>query len=126
MARLLFLQNIDYEFLGPMYVSSMVKGAGHDCRLLIGQTLDDFENGIEQFNPDLVGFSIMSGSHHWAVDLAQKIKQEYEVFTILGGAHPTFFPEVIERSGIDMVLRGEGEDAAVDLLHRIDRRLPLT
>src|SRR6266852_4706221 len=109
MAKLLFLQNIEYEFLGPMYVSSMAKSAGHECRLLLGETIQDFDKGITVFNPDLVGFSVMSGSHRWAIDLARRIKEEYGILTILGGAHPTFFPEVIEKASVDMIVRGEGE-----------------
>ncbi len=126
MASLLFLQNIDYEFLGPMYISSMVKREGHHCHLSLGKTLSDFNDDIVRSKPDIVGFSVMSGSHHWAISIAQQIKQEYGIPTILGGAHPTFFPEVIEKDGIDMVLRGEGEDAMSDLLQKFDRRLPFT
>ncbi|MBI1808028.1 MAG: B12-binding domain-containing radical SAM protein [Ignavibacteria bacterium] len=126
MAKLLFLQNIDYEFLGPMYISSMVKSAGHDCRIAIGQTLNDVRREIERYQPNLVGFSLMSGSHRWAIRLANHIKTEYGIPNILGGAHPTFFPQVIEEQGIDMVLRGEGEESVLELLNRMDKHERLT
>ena len=93
MARLLFLQNIDYEFLGPMYISSMVKKHGHECELSIGQTLNDFKESLEKFKPDLVAFSIMSGSHSWARGMARQVKKQFSIPNIFGGAHPTFFPE---------------------------------
>ena len=70
MARLLFLQNMDYEFLGPMYISSMLKNHGHECRIEMGHQLEDFNQAILDFEPDLVGFSIMSGSHPWARETA--------------------------------------------------------
>jgi len=46
MARILFLQNIDYEFLGPMYISSMVKKFGHECELKTGQHVGNEQRAI--------------------------------------------------------------------------------
>ena len=62
MAKLLFLQNLEYELLGPMYISSMVKRHGHECSLALGKHLGDFAGVIEEYCPDIIGFSIMSGS----------------------------------------------------------------
>lgn len=121
MARLLFLQNIDYEFLGPMYVSSMARDGGHDVRLELGSDCDDFAPVIRALRPDLVAFSIMSGSHHWARDLAREIKHRYGLPSIFGGAHPTFFPDFIKEDGVDMLVRGEGEEAVREILDRIDQ-----
>ncbi len=121
MARLLFLQNMDYEFLGPMYISSMLKNHGHECRIEIGQHLEDFNSAIIDFEPDLVGFSIMSGSHPWGRTMAIKIKQEFGIRNIFGGAHPTFFPEFAAEEGIDYIVRGEGEETILEIMDRIDR-----
>ncbi|TSE05534.1 B12-binding domain-containing radical SAM protein [Aquimarina algiphila] len=120
MAKLLFLQNLDYEFLGPMYISSMLKDHGHECELAIGQTFEDFEERIEKFQPDLVGFSIMSGSHYWGKNLAGKIKEKYGIKNIFGGAHPTFFKEFIEEPEVDYLVRGEGEETMKEIMDRID------
>lgn len=124
MAKLLFLQNIEYEFLGPMYLSSMAKAHGHDCSLALGQTLDDFREAISQEGPDLVGFSVMSGSHRWGLQMARGIKADYGIRNIFGGAHPTFFPEFIEEDGVDMILRGEGEESIVEVLDLLERKRP--
>lgn len=125
MAKLLFLQDLQYEFLGPMYVSSAAQAAGHECRLALGSNLEEFTDTIDDFRPDLVGFSTMSGSHRWAITMAGEIRREYNLPNIIGGAHPTFFPEVINEPGIDMILRGEGEESVVELLNRIDCRRPM-
>ncbi len=74
MASLLFLQNLEYEFLAPMYISSMAKRHGHECNLAIGETVDDVRAVIERTRPDLVGFSIMSGSHSCALAVARQVK----------------------------------------------------
>ncbi|OHB86804.1 MAG: hypothetical protein A3D13_09750 [Planctomycetes bacterium RIFCSPHIGHO2_02_FULL_40_12] len=125
MAKLLFLQNIEYEFLGPMYVSSIVKKHGHECRLALGETLDDFAQSITQFRPDIVGFSIMTGSHEWAKEMADHIKREYGIPNIFGGAHPTFFPQFGEETSIDMLVRGEGEEAILEVMNLIDAKKPI-
>ncbi|UTW66157.1 B12-binding domain-containing radical SAM protein [bacterium SCSIO 12643] len=120
MARLLFLQNLDYEFLGPMYISSILKQNGHDCKMLIGHKLADFEREIQAFKPDLVGFSIMSGSHNWALQMAREIKTKYSVKNIFGGAHPTFFRDFIKEEGVDYIVKGEGEETMVEIMNRLD------
>lgn len=122
MAKLLFLQNIDYEFLGPMYISSMLKEHGHQCDLALGQNMQDFEARIEEFKPDLVGFSVMSGSHEWAKVLAGKIKEKYGITNIFGGAHPTFFQKFVEESEVDYLVRGEGEETMKEVMDCIDRK----
>ncbi|WP_394747377.1 B12-binding domain-containing radical SAM protein [Spongiimicrobium salis] len=121
MAKLLFLQNLDYEFLGPMYISSMLKNHGHECELAIGQTFEDFKERIERFQPDLVGFSIMSGSHYWGKNIAGQIKEQYGIKNIFGGAHPTFFKDFIEEPEVDYLVRGEGEETMKEIMDRIDR-----
>ncbi|KAA3595572.1 MAG: radical SAM protein [Calditrichaeota bacterium] len=120
MAKLLFLQNLEYEFLGPMYISSILKENGHQCELKIGETLEEFEEAILDFKPDLVGFSIMTGSHEWARKIANKIWQKYKIPNIFGGAHPTFFPEFLKEDGVQMIVKGEGEEAVLEILNRIE------
>jgi len=121
MARLLFLQNLEYEYLGPMYISSMIKQHGHDCQLAIGETIEDLSPVIDRFSPDLVGFSVMTGSHIWAKQMADKLKQEYNIKCIFGGAHPTFFPDYIKEKSVDLLVRGEGEEAMVEIMNCIDK-----
>lgn len=120
MAKLLFIQNMDYEFMGPMYISAMLKKNGHECDLAIGQQIKDFEEILQTFQPDLVGFSIMSGSHSWARKLAGKLKKEYGITTLFGGAHPTFFPKFIEEEGVDYMIRGEGEESMLAIMNALD------
>ena len=118
MAKILFLQNMDYEFVGPMYLSSMLKENGHQCELSIGQTLKDFAVKIEEYKPDFVGFSIMSGSHVWALKMAKNIKKAYSINNIFGGAHPTFFQKFVTEDGVDYLIRGEGEESLLEIMNK--------
>ena len=125
MAKLLFLQEMEYEYIGPTYLSAVAKRAGHDCGMGVGRTVQDFEQLIGATRPDIVGFSTMTGSHDWAVGMAGKIKAAYGIPNVFGGPHPTFFPELIEEPTVDMIVRGEGEGALCDILDRLDARASL-
>jgi radical SAM superfamily enzyme YgiQ (UPF0313 family) len=121
MARVVFLQNIWFEFMGPMYLSAALKSSGHDCRVLIGDSCDDFRTGLSEYRPDLVAFSVMTGMHQWALEVSRSIKELLPgCRIIMGGPHPTFFPEIISEYGVDIICRGEGEDALVELADALD------
>lgn len=126
MSRLLFIQNLEYEFLGPMYISAMLKSHGHECEVTFGRDLGDISAAIDRFKPDRVGFSIMTGSHRWALNMAKSIKQEYDIQNIFGGAHPTFFPQFdSETKVVDAFVRGEGEESVLELMDHIDKKKPV-
>lgn len=119
MAKLLFLQKFGIEFLGPMYISSFVKRS-HDCRLAIGESLRDFEKVIDAYRPDIVAFPTRTLWRHWTLALARDIKKRYGVRTLFGGAHPTCLADFIREDGVDIICRGEGEEAVLELLDCID------
>lgn len=116
MINVVFLQNLWFEFMGPMYLSASLKSAGHGCRMLIGNTFADFKLHLADDQPDIVAFSAMSGMHPWALEIARSIKEfSPQCLVVIGGPHPTFFPDVINEHGVDIICRGEGEGALVDL-----------
>lgn len=125
MARLLFLQNHEAEYLGPMYISAELRRAGHECRLAVGSSLEEFAPAIEEFRPQAIGFSIMTGGHVWALDMAAKVKAAYGLTTVMGGPHPTFFPEVAASPALDAIVRGEAEAAMVEIMDRLAAGLAL-
>lgn len=59
---------------------------------------------------DIVGFSTITGSHKTHNEIAKRIKYEnHKIVTIMGGPHPTFFPEEsLKLSSIDYICIGEG------------------
>ena len=116
MINVLFLQNLWFEFMGPMYLSASLKSSGHGCRMLIGDTLADFTSHLTADPPDIIAFSAMTGMHPWVVDIARSVKELLpHCLVVVGGPHPTFFPEIIREPGIDIICRGEGEGALVEL-----------
>ncbi len=115
MAKITFLQNVWFEFLGPMHLSALLKSHGHECDLIIGNTAEEFLPLLLESRPDIIAFSVMTGSQQWAVATARQLQDQLGCLTLLGGPHPTFFPEVVKEEGIDIICRGEGEDAILEL-----------
>jgi radical SAM superfamily enzyme YgiQ (UPF0313 family) len=127
MAQITFLQNFRAEFPGVMYVSAVLKKHGHKCSMIISTSPADIINSLKNSTPDIVGFSLMSGMQQWALRVALEIKKEFpDVKIIFGGSHPTYFPEIIESDGVDIICRGEGEYAVLDLMNALDNNSEIT
>ena len=109
MAKILFLQNLPFEYMGPMYISALLKKHNHSCRLLIVSEQKNYLQNIMEYNPDLIASSTMTGPHKWALKTAKEIKESLSKPIILGGPHPTFFPEIIHEPSIDIICVGEGD-----------------
>jgi len=88
-------------------------------------SLDEFKlllrREIEEYRPDLIGFTTIIHFFPMAKKLGTFIKTFSSVPIIIGGVHPTACPEdVIRESFVDMICIGEGEGALMDLLARMD------
>jgi anaerobic magnesium-protoporphyrin IX monomethyl ester cyclase len=120
--RILFVeQQIAYEPQGVMQLSSVLKEAGHEVELAIAAQEDPVQVA-RNFEPDIVGYSVMTGSQRYYFDLNLQIREALNgkgVFSIFGGPHPTFFPEMIEEPGVDALCVGEGEGPIVDLANAL-------
>ncbi len=115
--RVLFIaQQIDYEPQGIMSLSGALKAAGHQVELAVATRHDPLEVA-RAFRPDLVAYSVITGSHRFYLDLNRRLKAERpDLFSVFGGPHPTFFPEMVGEEGVDGICRGEGEEALVELV----------
>jgi len=77
---------------------------------------NEIASQLEEFRPDMVGFSVMTDSYRWALALAKVIKEKLALPTIFGGIHPTCLPEsTLSNPEVDIVCVGEGEHAMTEL-----------
>jgi len=87
-----------------------------DCNVDASDPIDK----VKELKPDYVGLSVLSGS---VIAEAIKItrglrKLSKEVKIIWGGLHPTLFPSyVADDKSIDYIVKGEGEEAMLDILN---------
>jgi radical SAM superfamily enzyme YgiQ (UPF0313 family) len=124
MKILFVVSDLMLESLGIMYLSSILKEAGHTVGLAAVRE-DDVLEGARRFQPDVVGYGLHSGLQHQLLSLNQRLKESLGFFAAFGGPHPTFFPDMIETDGVDGVCIGEGDQAMLELVRRMEEGAPL-
>ena len=83
------------------------------------QMHEDLVRKVEEYKPDLLTVSIFEDLYPQALELLQTQKK-FKIPTIAGGPFPTHAPEkVIKEETIDMVCIGEGEEALLELCHKL-------
>ena len=126
MTKIAFLQSEYEDKLGVLYLIAYLKVKGHLAEMFIEKSkwLDD----VKEFQPNILGFSCLTGGHLWVESYVEKIKKEkrWDIPIIIGGSHATFFPQMIENPYIDFICRGEGEYALKELLDKIEKGEDLT
>lgn len=112
-----------YERLGIMQIASVLKQHQHQATLLKteGLSQEKIEEFVARFSPGVLAFSTMTGEHNYYINLNKKLKERFDLFSVFGGSHPTFFPEMIEKEGVDAVCIGEGEYAFLEFINRLEK-----
>lgn len=121
MAKIVFLQRMPYPFLGLMSLSAFLRQAGHECEAWVAEDYRAFGPRLERERPRLIGLSVMTGHHVWAAAAARFAKARCpSACVVWGGPHPTFLPESVGSAGVDVVVRGEGEHALLELAEAVE------
>ncbi|MBU4502545.1 MAG: cobalamin B12-binding domain-containing protein, partial [Nanoarchaeota archaeon] len=100
--------------LGIMYLSAQLKKSKHKTDLVT--TEEDYIKKIEEWKPDIIAYSVITGSQHDYFKLNKIIKEKFpKIITFMGGPFITFSPQSIEKENLDVICIGEGEEAIVEL-----------
>jgi anaerobic magnesium-protoporphyrin IX monomethyl ester cyclase len=78
-------------------------------------------NLFHEFDPDVVGFSVMTFQRqtaHCIIDLARSLKGGVKI--VVGGYDPSLAPDAYEEMGVDYIVRGEGEVTFRELLRALE------
>lgn len=106
--------------MGPAYLLGFIKEAGHDGQALI---LNNSANPLEEirdYKPHVIAYSAVTGTHQHYFKFNQRVKEHFpDIFTIMGGSHPTYYPDCVHSQPIDAICTGEGEGAFLELLNRL-------
>ncbi|NQU95960.1 MAG: radical SAM protein [Candidatus Omnitrophica bacterium] len=124
--RIAFVQNLAVEYMGVMYLSAALKENSHKTEIFIDNGNRKMFREIKDYNPHLIAFSCTTGLHEWCLNVARELKKIVPAKVILGGSHPTFFPEVIESEFVDIICRGEGDGAILDLANKMEGKSDYT
>lgn len=124
--KISFAQNFLGPHFGIMYLSAILKKAGHNTEVFIEDLDKNIVQKIANSKPDIVGFTCITGEHQWAQRKILEIKKIMpEVIVVVGGPHPTYFPEMIKENGINIICRGDGERSILELVERIKENKPI-
>jgi radical SAM superfamily enzyme YgiQ (UPF0313 family) len=116
---LFIIKEIDNEPHGIMHISALLKREGYQTSLAVAVEENPVEAAL-RLKPDVVGYTVYTGTQNYYLDLNRQIRAQLPgVFSIFGGPHPTFFPEMIEHAGVDGICVGEGEYATLGLLNAL-------
>ena len=84
--------------------------------------VDDFQEKINIYNPDVIAISCNDFTHITAENLLDQVIIPNNVRVIMGGIYPTFFPEyAVKHKKINAICIGEGFDALVDYVQNPQR-----
>ena len=121
--------------LGLEYIASAAKNVGIETEILDLCRLGNHDEAIEKYfrekSLSLVGLSFRNvddcfwPSAKWFVpqlkDIVQTIKSLTDAPIVLGGVGYSIFPEqIVEYTGADFGIRGDGEQAAIDLYRQLE------
>lgn len=113
------------EPLGVMQLSALCKRDGHQTRLSV-LARQPISTALREFEPDVVGYSVMTANKELFAradgEVRDYVRQSGKpVFRVMGGPHPTFFPDVLRELELDAIVVGHGDYALPRLLERLAR-----
>ena len=119
MKRLLFvIYNVDFvDNFGICVLSAVAKKCGWEVYFEVFNIIT-IGTVFKSIKPSIVCYSAMSTDADIYIKINNFVKSKYEFTSIMGGPHPTFFPDVINNEGIDYICRGEGELAFEEFLNK--------
>ncbi len=108
------------EPFGPMVLSAVLKKTGHETTLGVIKK-GDVEEKIRAWKPDMLAYSMMSVDMHDMKNFNDDLRKRVKLFTLLGGAGPSLDRSCVNDLGIDAVCVGEGEDAIIEIVKRVEQ-----
>lgn len=109
--------------LGLGYLATIAKNQGHEARLLDAEALGLSPQEVIQYikteKADAVGINLLTPTLNISKNIIQGLMDSKDNLKVLvGGPHATIQPDQVLRDikGIDILVRGEGEQTLEDLL----------
>jgi radical SAM superfamily enzyme YgiQ (UPF0313 family) len=107
--------------MGVAYLSAVLKAKKHKTDLLCPYRFDAsmISAKINEFKPDFVMVSTVSDQFGLAKKIINYISLRFNLPIIMGGTHPTVYPEEsIKVKGVTGICIGEGEEALVEFVEK--------
>lgn len=100
--------------LGILYLASWIRNNGYDVEVIDLSGNKELDVIPEA---DIYGIGFVTPQFQFAVKILKQIKATYPLSVVIaGGPHATALPQDVLYEGFDAVVRGEGENAILDIL----------
>lgn len=112
---------------GILFLASVLEKAGYLVKIYDNNIDSRKPEDFVSFNPDLIGFSVLTGRCIGdAIDQSIKFKEILPKTKIVwGGIHPSLLPEqTIIEPYIDHIIVGEGEYTLLELVQHLEKGEP--
>jgi len=111
--------------LGLAYLAAVSERRGDEVFLFDADVEEEhITDAVRRFSPEVVGITANTPQVKQAWRTAQAIKSVKDVPIVIGGPHPSVLPfESAERSEIDIVARGEGEEIWLEVCEAVEKGL---
>ena len=105
-----------------VWKNTNINGGLSDLRSTKGIKFNEALIKALSFQPDVVGYSVMTGEHYDILEFNKILKEKMKFISVMGGPHPTFNKTVIEEEGIDAICTGEGDIAFDEFINNIENK----
>ncbi len=79
-----------------------------------------FLEKLQEFKPDIVGFTAMTCEANTVIKLARQVRQVSSAHTVVGGTHASADPEFFNREEIDSIVIGLGKQSFAELVETLE------
>lgn len=105
---------------GALQLAAIAKRDGHEVKLLALRR-GSLTGVLSQWNPDIIAYSAMSPEiplFRFADAQVCTWAKNRRVLRVMGGAHATYFPQILADLDLDAICIGEGDRAFPELIRR--------
>ena len=115
-----------YSF-GLAAIVSITKERGYNPKVVYVNSRSGYQDvlrEIDEFKPQVVGFSSVSSQFYFVNEIASIIKEnDPHIITVCGGVHSTINPAcILESKDLDGVFVGEADHAFIEFLEKVENK----
>ncbi|MFC1699072.1 radical SAM protein [Candidatus Omnitrophota bacterium] len=116
--------------LGLAYIGTVLKNDGAEVKIVDATapyarySRQDLVGLAKRFNPEFIGMTLSTLFVGFAYDLIKDLKR-LKIPIVAGGVHATIFAHEVLARGVDIAVRGEGEQTALELADYFKKRKQL-
>ena len=109
--KIAFVQEEVHPYMGFMYLAAIAKKKGHAVEVFASNYGTDYLDSVKDYQPELIAFSATAPNYSFVKEAGNTLREMLpNSFILVGGWHPTFSPEILEKDGfMNAICLGEGE-----------------